>query len=231
MEEIKTINNVVVSLDKDTFVIAGFHQTNLNINAFMEEMKTMGGKLSRESDTFSIKGVSRKRLYSCIVAYFGKSHSMSANQRKWRDKIVDEFYDSKDMLFKKDKDGIFIVDPYQLHGTINELKSDLVGLGVTVSKVINKKRIYIELPSGVILSPSKKNKSTKKKSTKKNKAVLDNKNLVAGDIIKYIGEGFDGFSKFNPNAKFLEYTDSNDAMIEYKKKKVMVAVCHITRKK
>jgi len=231
MEEIKTIANVTISLDgSGDYVITGFHNTNLNLNAFTTEMKEMGAVLNMESDTFKVKGVSKKRLYSCVTAYYGKGKPLFANEKKWKDKIVDEFYESKDMIFKKDKDGVFIVDPYQLHGSINEIKSDMVGLGVHVSKVVNKKRIYVEFPKDINPTTTSTKKKKAKKKAVKNKTKIDNKNLVDGDIIKYIGDGFEGFSKFNPNAKFVEYFGDKDAMIIYKKKKVLVDVRHITRK-
>ena len=240
--EVKTIGTITISKDdKDTsgyLIITGFHSSTITLTPFIDEMKNMGGELNLGADEFMIKDVSLKRLSSCITAYFGKGEAISPNQRKWKDKIVDEIFDNEEIIYKKDKKGIFIIDPNQLSGTINEVKADLKKAGVNVATVVNRRRIYIELPSGVVLTSTTKKKKKKKKSTKKKPTVvvekkptgLDNKNLIDNDAVKYIGEGFEGFSKFNPNAKFLKYEDGGKVTIVYKKQYFIVDLSEITRK-
>lgn len=240
--EITTIGTIKISkISKigndadDNYVITDFHYSTINLIPFVDEMRNMGGELNSGADTFEIKNVSMKRLSSCINAYFGKGEAISPNQRKWRDKIIDEIFNNKDIIYKKDKKGIFIIDPNQLSGTINDIKADLKKADINVTTVVNRRRIYIELPSGVTLTPTKKKKKkpTKKKPTvviKKKPTGLDNKNLIDNDAVKYIGDGFEGFSKFNPNAKFFKYEDDGNVTIVYKKHYVVVKLSDITRK-
>lgn len=226
MKEIKKIAIITISEnDKGEYVITGFTNTQINISAFMEEMRNMGAILNKPATEFTVSGVPLKRLSSCVNAYFGKGLSISAGQRSWKERLFNEVLND-DCIFKRDNAGIFIVDPLQLSGTINELKKDLQNIGVNAKKVVNKKRIYIELPSGVTLSSTdkKKKKPTRKKSVRK-----DNKDLKESEIVRYVGKGFDGFSKFNPKAKFFKYGEDNTAVIIYKKEHVTVKISEITR--
>lgn len=227
MNEIMTIATVVISGDEtnNDYTITGFHSIMTNLHAFNEEIKSMGGIMDKSCTEITIKNIPLKRISSCINAYFGKGATMSPGQRKWKDKLMNDVLND-DCFMKKDKDGIFIVDPYQLSGSINEIKKELMNEGIKVKKVVNRKRIYVEFPSSTILEPSNnKKKITKKKITK------NNKNLENGDIIKYLGIPFEGFSKFNPKAKFVKYHEDNNKMvtINYKKEDVVVKINDITK--
>jgi hypothetical protein len=227
MENIKTISGVSIDKDeKGNFVVTNWNNTINNLSPFINEVRHMGGVLNQAADTLTIKDVTIKRLVGCVSAYYAACKNMSPSQKRWKEKLIDEIFDNQDMIIKKDNLGIFLIDPHQISGTINEIKQDLEKENIVVVKVVNRKRVYMEFPT-METTPSSKKKT--KSRNKKKKIAINNKNLIAGDVVKYVGKGFDGFSKFNPKAKFVSYGDGDTVVIEYKKLNVTVGKREITK--
>jgi hypothetical protein len=114
-------NNVTVSRSGSLITVTGFEWDA----SLYHELQFLGGRLANGATEFRFVDVDEKALDECLRFYFRVGKTFTTYQRKVTNSIKEDF-ENPDLSFKKGMDGvIYMSDPHQLSGSINQIKKDL----------------------------------------------------------------------------------------------------------